>query len=644
MLVAASKMFKHSELLIALALQLCCMVAAQDDVGLAQGYVELTTQNFDAQLVAESQVLASLKPAGSDFDFLPFDYISRRARNGQYHWGDVTFRYRTVGSTSWISGDSAAARQPVTKISNYSASLAPTIPTGPLNFTRQWTEVDGDVALLFTVQNTGKSQVEIGSLGFPAEFNSIFTDRNATDMQSVCSLSDPYVGMYAGQIRVAPTKGTGAALVVTPIGDTPLEAYRNLDETYYDDTAYGSQTFEGFYEWQTLTKAWAENEWVDQTPWNPASSKTLAAGGTLQFGLRFSVATEGVRGLDDAVENTGTPLVRSVPGYIVPRDSVSRLLVKSNSSISTIVADPDGSLTVAADSDVSYLVTPSASAWGRVRLTITYTDGKVQTVHYYITKSGTEAVGDLGSFTTTEQWFTNTSDPFGRAPSVMTYDYEAKAIVTQDSRVWIAGLSDEAGAGSFLSAAMKQAVQPNAEEVQKLESFVDGVLWKTIQNTDYSVRKSIFYYEPSSLPSYHYDTSFDWTSWTSWNKASAYAIDRAYDYVHVAATYWALYRVGRAYPDLLESHNWSWYLNQSYSTVIRAMKSDVGYNADGLMGETVFGELLTDLQRENLTSQHTTLTAAMKSRAVQWNAAAVPYGSEMAWDSTGQEGVYYWTK
>jgi hypothetical protein len=74
------------------------------------------------------------------------------------------------------------------------------------------------------------------------------------------------------------------------------------------------------------------------------------------------------------------------------------------------------------------------------------------------------------------------------------------------------------------------------------------------------------------------------------------------------------------------------------------MQSNVGYKTVGLMGETVFGELLADLQRENLTSQHTTLTAAMRSRATQWNSEEVPYGSEMAWDSTGQEGVYYWTK
>ncbi|KAK2736996.1 hypothetical protein CKAH01_07683 [Colletotrichum kahawae] len=623
----------------------CC----QDNLGLSNGYITLTTANFNLQLVRNAQVLASLKPAGDTFDFLPFDYLSKRARNGQYHWGDITFRYRQSSATAWTDGNSASARQPVTALAAGSGVLAssrlgPTLPTGPLNITREWLDVSGDLGLRFTIQNSGSSAVEIGSLGFPAEFNSIFTNRLATDMQRLCSLSDPYIGMHAGQIRVAPIRGTGAALVVTQLGDTPLEAYRNLPETYYSDTAYGSQTFEGFYEWQTLTKAWAENEWRAQTPWNSPSSKTLQPGQSLQFGVRFSVAKSGVRGLDAAVRGTNTPTAVGVPGYIIPRGEPAQLFLQSQSDVKSLVPEPAGALTVNLVSTGKYTVTPSASAWGRVRLTITYADNKIQTVHYYVTKPSTEAVASLGRFLTTSQWFNDTSDPFGRSSSVMTYDYETKSIVTQDSRAWVAGLSDEAGAGSYLSAFMKQAIQPAADEVAKLEQFVDNVLWKTIQTTDFGVRKSIFFYEPAAVPSYRYSTSIDWTSWTSWNKAAAYAIDRAYNYVHVAGAYWSLYRVARAYPALVKSHTWDWYLNQAYSTVIRGMRNDVGYNRVGLMGETVFGEILTDLIREGQTTKANTLSASMRSRATQWDTEEVPFGSEMAWDSTGQEGVYYWAK
>lgn len=640
------------------------VLAQNDDLGISKGYTSLTTENFELELVTDAQVLVSLKAAGGSFDFLPFGYLSVRAGDGQYHWGDVTFRYRTVGSTAWINGDSTTARKPVTVLSTTgngtnetvlaSSNLKPTLPSqaSGISIVRQWLDVDGDLGLSFTVTNTGSKSIELGSLGFPVEFNNIFTNYTAEETQEFCSLFDPYIGMHAGYIRVSPISGQGAALVVTPLGDTPLEAYRNLDEPYYDSTAYGSQVFEGLYEWQTLTAAWAENEWNATEPWNTPSSKIVASGESLTFGLRFSLAADGIKAIDDTVQTTGTPYARGIPGFIIPQDLTAQLLVNpgSGGAVSNVTVDPAGALTVTEASTAGlYDVTPSASAFGRVRLTITYTSGQIQTVHYYVVKSGPDHLAALGNFLTTESYYTNTSDPFGRAPSVISYDYSVKAPVLQDARVWIAGLSDEAGAGSFLAASMKQAAQPNSDEIAKLEDFVDGVLFKTLQPNDgtYAVRKSIFYY---GNPNYTYSSAIDWTSWESWSETDAYASDRAYDYVHVAASYWALYRAGRAYPQTLTKHPWDWYLNQSYSTVMSVMAQDkygdwlVGYSTDGLMGETVFGEILKDLNREGFADKASAFEDKMAARAELWSTMDDPFGSEMAWDSTGQEGVYYWSK
>ncbi|RYP21905.1 hypothetical protein DL765_001981 [Monosporascus sp. GIB2] len=638
------------EVLAALGVLASGVLCQDDNLGLDDGYITIDTANFNARIVRNAQVLASLTPKGESFDFLPFDLLPVRAANGQYHWGDITFRYREAGSSNWTDGDSASSRRAVTAAAATgddvlaASVMAPTLPTGPLSVTREWLDASGDLGLRFTIRNAGPSAVEVGGLGFPAEFNSIFTNRRAPDMQRLCSLSDPYVGMHAGHIRVAPTRGAGPALVVTPLGDTPMEAYRNLAEPSYPATYYGSQTFEGFYEWQVLTKAWAEEEWAGREPWNPPSARTLEPGESLQFGVRFSVAEGGVRELDATIRKTGTPVAVGVPGYIIPRDSPAQLFLQADSDVASIVAEPAGSLEVKETGALTYAVTPSATAWGRARLTIEYVDGKIQTVHYYITKPGPETLADVGRFFTTRAWFNDTSDPFGRAPSPMTYDYEADKIVEQDPRVWVAGLSDEGGTGAYLAAVVKQAIQPDAEEVAKLEEFVDQVLWGRLQREDYGVRKSLFFYEPAAVPGYGYDSGINWGSWTSWNKNAASLVDRAYNYVHPAAAYWSLYRMARAYPELVETHTWEWYLDHAYRTIMRAMERDVGYNRVGLMGETVFGEILTDLEREGRTSQADTLKEAMRSRAAQWDTEEVPFGSEMAWDSTGQEGVYYWTK
>jgi len=272
----------------------------------------------------------------------------------------------------------------------------------------------------------------------------------------------------------------------------------------------------------------------------------------------------------------------------------------------------------------------------------------VQTIHYFVTKPETEAVADLGRFFTTKQWFTETSDPFHRAPSVMSYDRELNQIVIQDSRAWIAGLSDEGGAGSWLAAVMKESVQPDKDELEKLQQFVDGVVWGRLQFSDgpkqYGVRKSLFYYQPDQMPPNYYRNDFDWKTWTSWNKQASEAVDRSFDYPHVAAAYWVLYRLARNHQGLVTAHTWDWYLTHAYETSVAMTKFAAGYAEFGQMEGTIFVQILTDLKREGMTTQANLLEEKMRNRADRWKAQAYPLGSEMPWDSTGQEEVYAWTK
>jgi hypothetical protein len=124
------------------------------------------------------------------------------------------------------------------------------------------------------------------------------------------------------------------------------------------------------------------------------------------------------------------------------------------------------------------------TAWGRSRLTIQYKDGTTQTINYLVTTPFPENIATLGNFLTNEQWFVNASDPFRRSPAVITYDRSVDALVLNEYRAWIPGLSDESGAGSWLAATMKQYGQPNAAEVQKMEMYVNQTMWGSLQNDD----------------------------------------------------------------------------------------------------------------------------------------------------------------
>lgn len=621
-------------------------ILGTDDIGFGHGVVDVKTKNWDIKIVKDSGTLASLKPVNSDFDFLPYEYMlnGMRLENGSYHWGDINIRYRDALSATWSTSSSAAQRKPVINLNSsqlVASDMSPTIPLGPLNITREWMEVAGDLGLQFTIQNSGNTTIELGSLGFPAAVNSILTNRNSSTVYGGCSLMDPYVGLDGGHLRVTPLKGTGPALVVVPLDGTPLEGYRFLEETYREGTRIQRNTWEGFFEWQVYTKAYAEKEWKNAQPWNLPTSLTLQPGESRRWGVRFALVKDGVPNIDAVIRETGTPTALSVPGYILPRDLPAKLALQYKHDIESVLVAPLGALDVLPQGNKTYTIRPSDSAWGRVRLTVKYQDGKLQTIHYYITKPASEAVSDLGRFLANESWYTDLSDPFGRAPSPMGFDGEKNAIVVQESRVMVAGLSDEAGAGSYASLAIKQAFQPNADEISKLETFVDKVLYGVVQNKDYTVKRGVFWYEPTIFPNYTYDPSINWSR-NPPRKAYGDEIDRAYNYVWPAACYWALYRAGRSHDGVLKLQSWEWYLNQAYLTVVRGMQPDIGFADQGLMGETIFGEILSDLTREGKTEEAAQLTAIMRKRLDKWLNTEWPFGSEQAWDSTGQEGVYYW--
>ena len=627
-----------------------------------QKFMDFDAANVDLRFDRASQTLVSFKPKGANgFDFLPADEISARAGNRFYYLGDLTFRLREGTSDEWNHFSTARARRPVTVLEPgdgalATADLTPTLPENcPLQITRTWALDDGKLVLRFDVKNKSASPVEIGSLGIPMIFNNLITDlkhnrpRTLEQAHEICSFSDPAICMDGGYIQVTRLNGHGPALVVVPEDKTPLEGYNPL----LDDPTPRSQTFEGFYEWLAHTKAFAENEWKNARPWNAPTSETLAPGATRTFGVKFLVAPE-IRDIEKTLAESKRPVAVGIPGYILPMGMDARLFLNYPTKVKAITVEPGGAISISKNSPTKngwQAYTLRGKDWGRARLTITYVDGLVQTISYEVIKPESQALADLGHFLFTKQWFTNASDPFHRAPSLITYDREVNQPVTQERRVWIAGLSDEGGSTAWLAGAMKEFVEPDRSEIEKFQQFVDKVLWGRIQYDQgplkYGVRKSLFYYDPKEFPHY-YDKEIHYGGWESWNQADSERVDRAYNYPHVVVAYWTMYRLARNHPGLVTNHPWQWYLHQAYETTRFLSKRDangrplVGYVDMGLMEGDVFLKLLKDLQREGWTNQAAEIESQMKQRADVWKGRAYPFGSEMAWDSTGQEEVYGW--
>lgn len=661
-------------------------------LGLENGTLDFDTPEFTLKLVKDSQTIAAMEPKGAQgfappaagagrgggrggaaaagpapFDFTPAYILSQRATDGYNHLGDITFRVRS-GEGQWTAYTTAAGRKPVAQVKAEATAgmkvlaasdLSATLPANcPLQIIRLWeTDAGGHLVLHFDIKNKSSAPVEIGALGIPVIFNNIIPGNNRAQANALCSFFDPYMGQDAGYLQVTRQTGGGPALLVTaePGTRTGFEAYRKLQ-----DNTPTSQTSEGEFEWMVHSKAYAENEWRNAKQWNPATSVTLAPGETVSHGLRFLVAPS-IREMDKTLEANKVPVVMGVPGYILPMDLEGKLFINTGGrKVTGIETDPPNAIAATAGENtpggwLNYTV--KGSTWGRVRMTVSYDDGSKQAVHYYVTKPAATAVGDLGNFLFTKMWFDVPNDPFHRSPSIMTYDRSKNQIVTQDTRAWIAGLGDEGGS-SWLTGAMKELGQPKKAEVDKYAQFIDKTLWGQLQISDgpqmYGVKKSLFYYDPARLPDFEYMQA-NWGSWTSWNyQQGPGSINRAYDYPHVVAAYWAMYRLARNNPGLVTAQKWEWYLDKAYQTTHFLVPGPtaggrgrgggaVGYINTGLMEGDIFVMLLQDLKREGWDEQAKAIETAMKDRADRnWLNDPLPFGSEMAWDSTGQEEVYAW--
>ncbi|NKJ40582.1 DUF5695 domain-containing protein [Novosphingobium sp. SG720] len=625
------------------------------------------TAAFLMALRQDTQTLARLSPRSDPaFDFVPAGREGERAGDGYNHVGDIHLRLR-VGGGAWQDYASARHRQAIIPLPTRAgevaaADISASLGAGlPIRVERHWAMVDGAPALRFVLVNTGTLPVEIGALGLPMVFDNIIADRDLQQAHAQASFADPYIGRDAGYVQVTRLNGAGPALLVVPERGTPLEAYVPLAEaakapagTAFTEKSRRSQVSEGFYDWTIASKALAEREWAGAgTPWNAPTSFTLAPGARRQVGLRFALSPS-IRAIEDTLVQQGRPVAVGIPGYVVPTDQVATLFLNSHSAVASITASPKGALVARRDGSgpgkqgkpwARYRVT--AHGWGQARLTIAYVDGQKQTVSYFITKPLPQVMADLGHFSTTAQWFEPASDPFHRNPAILTYDREANHVVTQDARVWIAGMSDEGGAGSWVAAIAKQLDNPNRVEVAKLERLVDETVLGHLQVDSGpqagGVRKSLFYYDPAALPE-AYDPKIDWHTWASWSKAQAQDLGRSYNYPHVAIGHWVLYRLARNQAGLVTRHDWRFYLDWAWRTSMAMVREAPEYAQFGQMEGDVFLDILADLRHEGMTDKADAMEAAMRARADHWKSLAYPFGSEMAWDSTGQAEVYAWMR
>lgn len=364
-------------------------------------------------------------------------------------------------------------------------------------------------SLIIRYNVTALQDTRIGGLGFSIMADDT-TDQNLNQIAFTNSFVDPHIGSDHAWAEWTRVIGNTTMLVVpAPVRDHPgpdmianptrMEAWRPLLE----DCNFNGQ----MSEWTVLSGAWA-SEWVQQkqapvlqmpadlantgvwpdpkSPW-PAwhSNETVAvpgvedrvwtqptflelkAGQTAAFGLRFVLAEAGPRSRDAALQSIGEPVLTAVPGYTISTEMTSAILIVSAPAAASLANVSVNNATVLAVGTPVQLpsgewkVAVTGLARGRARVSIQYTDGTESVAHYHVLPPFSQQVAAFGNHLSTVAWLPREyPDPFGRSASVMPWDREDGLWVLDDSRAYIVGLSDDAGAAQNLAHAMKVAWAP----------------------------------------------------------------------------------------------------------------------------------------------------------------------------------------
>jgi len=337
---------------------------------------------------------------------------------------------------------------------------------------------------------------------------------------------------------------------------------------------------------------------------------------------------------------------------------------------------------------------------GRCRLRLHYTSGSgggggssttttttttntetVQTVHLLLLEPAAALLQKFGDFSSSRGWLSaNASDPWSRGPALLGTDADKDGgrggALLEDPRVFMGGLSDESGAAASLAMASKQLGLPVQSEVDQLEEYVHETLWagaagerkRFLQGKDYSVRLSMLYWSDEierdgsemaaavqrATPSLYATCHKCWATCSKkrdccywmhcWSEEHSLENWRAYNYPHVTALYWSLYRVGRHFsPPLTRRQSWRYYLEQAGRTAVAMWKfGGKGTSQWGLMVGSIFALVYADLVREGMSELAAELDGVRNTRMKKWLALEFPYGSEFPWDSTGHEEIHTW--
>ncbi len=516
--------------------------------------------------------------------------------------------------------------------------------------------INGDSILWETEVINGKDcEIVIGDWGMPMPFNQYWTPvYNGEELYDTRCVYHSFVGKNSSYIYAQRPSGQGKMLLLTPVGKTGA-GFEYRDHWRVEKGHEGSlwaQDQAGYHSGLDVFYIHSENIQKTGSGYMNSTSLTLKAGESKKYAFEFT-AVDNEEDLKSTLYKKGIIDALAVPSMAFSTDMPAEFYLHANDeveikavygkcvhetklySIQKNMVNNNHPCTGQAEINFKETVTYKGERYhvydiklnclGVNHVYVEYEqNGKeMETMlQFYAMEPLGDAINRRSEFLTMHQ--TDTPGKVGDKTfdDWMMDDKKNRAETIDgywDMSYWGYGDDWALTHGEFL--AQKNVYMPIAEQIKAVDEYLDVAIWNTLMREhqeDYLIHDFLSG-EPNLSPTY-----------------------RGYAYPHIYNTYFAMYRICAAYPDLIDyKEDRLTYLLRAYN-ILKALYSDkVAYNwATGLMGEITTPDIIEALYFENLTQEAQEVERIMGIKYNNFKNTKYPYGSEYSYDNTGEEAVY----
>ena len=499
--------------------------------------------------------------------------------------------------------------------------------------TQTFCQKDKTLHWSIVLENRSSFPVEIGDLAVTIPWKGN-TGEEPKEIFERSFIKHAFISGDASFFYFTRFSGEAPYIMLLPDVGTPLEYYANNRRQYM---AYIRSAKSGK---QETRGTWRQ----------PHTGDTLHPGEKRQYGFSY-IAARTYPEMRQLIYESGSIDTKIVPGMTIPRGQKAVFALRSKCSIDSVLSEfPESTLLkVKSRKGDTTLYEVEFSKLGENKLTIWFDGGRKTYLEFFCSLTPKELMSKRSAFLTQHQQFRNTGRWYDGLYGV--YDMVTGQLRGPDNpdyfdeRLTYFLASDDPILGKAPFIASKNAVWPDAKEIESLEYHLKHFVWGGLQRTD---QEKPLEYGVYGTPNWYINRHQDLRLTQTEYKTNTTRTWRTYDYPHVVMLWWEMYKIARDYPEMTHYAPASELLDRAYHTArvfFKYPKELLGEYYEpfkwGDYNELLIPEIIDELEKVGKQDEAAVLRKEWERKFHYFvYEDRYPYRSEYAADRTAFESTY----